>query len=158
MENNNYMGYGPVMALADVKGSDKYPNINGRVVFKKKGEGVLVTAEIMGLPYESGNCHNKVFGFHIHEGDSCTGNASDPFANAGGHYNPDGCEHPMHAGDLPPLFGNNGYAYMSVYTDRFTISEIIERTVIIHSMPDDFMTQPSGNSGQRIACGKIMPI
>lgn len=158
MENNNYMGYELVLALADVKGSDKYPGINGRVVFKKKGDGVLVTAEIMGLPYEIENCHDKVFGFHIHEGDSCTGNESDPFANAGGHYNPNGCEHPMHAGDLPPLFGNNGYAYLSFYTDRFDISEIIGRVIIIHDMSDDFKTQPSGNSGEKIACGKIMPI
>lgn len=158
MENNNFMGYEATLALADVSGSEKYPDINGRVVFKKKGEGVLVTAEIMGLPTEDGECNRKVFGFHIHEGESCSGNDTDPFLNVGGHYNPDECEHPSHAGDLPPLFENNGYAYLSLYTDRFTVSEIINRTVIIHSMPDDFKTQPSGDAGEKIACGKIMVI
>ena len=156
MENYDYMGYEATLAVAEVRGAEEYPDISGRVIFKKKGEGVLVTAEIMGLPTEDGECGRKIFGFHIHEGDSCTGNDADPFADVGGHYNPNECEHPNHAGDLPPLFGNNGYAYMSVYTDRFTISEILNRTVIIHNMVDDFTSQPSGNAGEKIACGKIM--
>ena len=50
------------------------------------------------------------------------------------------------------------YAYMCVYTDRFTISEIIGRTVIIHNMLDDFTSQPSGNAGEKIACGEIILI
>ena len=158
MENYNYMEIEPNLAVADILGSDKYSEINGRVIFKKKGEGVLVTAEIMGLPVEDGKCGRKIFGFHIHEGEFCIRDNTDTFLNVGGHYNPLGCKHPSHAGDLPPLFGNNGYAYLSVYTDRFTISELINRTVIIHSMSDDFMTQPGGNSGEKMACGKIMPI
>lgn len=154
----DYMGFRPTLAVADILGSDKYHGINGRVIFKQKGEGVLVTAEIMGLPVEENSCNRRIFGFHIHEGDSCTGNEKDLFLNSAGHYNPDECEHPSHAGDLPPLFGNNGYAYLSVYTDRFTIAEIIGRTVIIHSMPDNFKTQPSGNAGEKIACGRIYTI
>ena len=71
------------------------------------------------------------------------------------HYNPNQCAHPYHAGDLPPLFGSNGYAFEAFLTDRFTVSEVIGRTVIIHSKPDDFSTQPSGNSGEKIACGEI---
>ena len=102
------------------------------------------------------NCSGGVFGFHIHEGNACTGNENDPFANAGGHYNPTNCPHPYHAGDLPPLFSNNGYAFMSVLINKFTVNEIIGRTVIIHSQPDDFTTQPSGNSGKKIACGEII--
>ncbi len=58
-------------------------------------------------------------------------------------------------GDLPPLFENNGYAYMSVLINKFKIKDIIGRVVIIHDMPDDFNSQPSGNSGKKIACGKI---
>ncbi len=58
-------------------------------------------------------------------------------------------------GDLPPLIENNGYAYMSVLLNKFSINEIIGKTVIIHDMPDDFTTQPSGNSGTKIACGVI---
>ena len=49
MENiNNF--FEPVMAIAHIVGSFKYPEINGRVIFKKKLDGVLVTAEILGLP------------------------------------------------------------------------------------------------------------
>ena len=56
---------------------------------------------------------------------------------------------------MPPLFINDGYAFMIFLTDRFKVDEIIGRTVIIHSMPDDFTTQPSGNSGMKIACGVV---
>jgi len=64
--------------------------------------------------------------------------------------------HPHHAGDLPPLFGNNGYALSMFLTTRFSVSEIIGRTVILHSAPDDFTSQPAGNSGVKIACGVIV--
>lgn len=81
----------------------------------------------------------------------------DPFADAMPHYDPNGCEHPHHAGDLPPLFENNGFALSLVLTDRFSVDEVIGRTVIVHADPDDFTTQPSGNSGEKIACGVIRP-
>lgn len=141
-------------ARAVIQGSDDYPGLHGTVTFKQVPKGVLVTAEIQGLPYKN-KCDSGIFAFHIHDGESCTGSAADPFADADGHYNPGGCPHPYHAGDLPPLFGNHGYAYMSVLTDRFTVKEIIDKVIIIHSRPDDFKTQPAGNSGLKIACGKI---
>ena len=114
MENN--LGFEKVFAVADIKGSRDYPDINGRVIFKKKGNGVLVTVEVLGLPHEDGKCKERVFGFHIHEGTSCTGNNNDLFADAKGHYNPDNCIHPMHAGDMPPLFENNGYTHIFLFT------------------------------------------
>ena len=58
-------------------------------------------------------------------------------------------------GDLPPLLSCNGNAYMTVKTDRFKVKDIIGRTVIIHYRADDFRTQPSGDSGEKIACGII---
>lgn len=88
-------------------------------------------------------------------GTSCTGNLEDEFANAKTHYNPTNCPHPFHAGDLPPLIENNGYSYMSVLINKFKIQDIIGKVVIIHDMPDDFTSQPSGNSGKKIACGEI---
>lgn len=51
-------------------------------------------------------------------------NIDDPFADAMSHYNPGRCEHPYHAGDLPPLFGNNGFALCAFLTDRFSIDEV----------------------------------
>lgn len=93
--------------------------------------------------------------WQIHSGEQCTGDAADPFAAALGHYDPDGCPHPEHAGDLPPLFSTRGYAFQVFLTDRFSLHEIVGRTVIIHSSPDDFTSQPSGNAGTKIACGRI---
>jgi Cu-Zn family superoxide dismutase len=130
--------------------------LGGTVRLYQTRYGVLVHAEVAGLPSGAGACAGKVFGFHIHEGDACRGNREDPFADAKGHYNPHGCEHPAHAGDLPPLFGNNGYALSVFLTDRFTVDEVIGRTVIIHGGVDDFTSQPAGNAGAKIACGRIM--
>ena len=48
-----------------------------------------------------------------------------------------------------------GRAYLAVRTDRFRVQEIIGRTVVIHSDPDDFRSQPAGNAGTKIACGVI---
>ena len=142
-------------AIATVAGSPSYPAIKGTVSFYKAIRGVLVVAEVFGLPQAGGKCSGQIFGFHLHEGNSCTGNAENPFADAKGHYNPNNCPHPYHAGDLPPLFGNGGYAFGAVLTDRFSLGEVMGRTVIIHRNPDDFKTQPSGNSGEMIACGVI---
>lgn len=141
-------------ASAKIYGGEQNPRVYGTVLFRQTPGGVLVTAQICNLPNQGAN-NFGVFGFHIHEGSSCTGNAQDEFANVEGHFNPHFEEHPYHAGDLPPLFSNDGYAYMQVLTNRFNICDIIEKTVIIHSMHDDFTTQPSGNSGKKIACGKI---
>ncbi|MBQ8040327.1 MAG: superoxide dismutase family protein [Lachnospiraceae bacterium] len=77
------------------------------------------------------------------------------FPNTGNHYNPGNVPHPEHAGDLLPLLSNNGYAWMSFYTSRVNVEDIIGRSVVIHSMRDDFTTQPSGNSGDKIGCGVI---
>lgn len=141
-------------AHALIRGSDDYPEILGNTWFYQTGYGVLVVAEVFGLP-TAGDCESPVFAFHIHEGMSCTGNASDPFADALTHYNPGGCPHPYHAGDLPPLFGCDGYALAVFLTDRFRLEEVVGRTIIIHSRPDDFTTQPAGNAGVKIACGVI---
>ena len=111
----------------------------------------MVVADINGLPETEAG----FYGFHIHEGCNCRG---ENFANTGGHYDPEGREHPNHAGDLPPLLSCRGKAYLAVMTNRFRPEEIIGRTVVIHSKPDDFRSQPSGDSGEKIACGVIRKI
>lgn len=142
-------------AAALMSGSEKYPCITGCVRFYTAPGGVLVRAEISGLPKGTGGCDSPVFAFHIHEGTACAGDEKDRFSGAKGHYNPDDCPHPYHAGDMPPLCGVNGRACLSFLTGRFTVKEILGKTVIIHRMPDDFKTQPSGNAGEKIACGVI---
>ena len=138
-------------AIAHISGGPDAA-LSGIVSFFPQERGTLVTAQIHGLPHEEGPCASRVFGFHIHEGGSCT---PSNFEDTGGHYDPEGCAHPQHAGDLPPLFGCGGDAYLSVLTDRFSVPDVIGRTVVIHSDPDDFASQPSGHAGTRIGCGVI---
>ena len=145
-------------AFAMLRGGPENPALFGGVFFHRLTFGTLITADISGLPAPADPCKSPVFGFHIHEGTVCGGDMSDPFGRAMTHYNPGGCDHPYHAGDMPPLFAANGYAYLSFVSGRFSLSEIIGRVVIIHSKPDDFKTQPSGDSGVKIACGVIEKI
>lgn len=148
------LGLGHPAAIARVSGGPGVPGLSGTVAFFRVPLGVIVAAEIRGLPHRGAPCSAGVFGFHIHEGTACTG---ADFADTKGHYNPGQCPHPQHAGDLPPLFECQGRAFLVVLTDRFEIPNIIGRTVVIHSMPDDFTSQPAGNAGTKIGCGVIRP-
>ncbi len=145
-------------AVAVLNGTGANSAVHGVVRFFQRNDGVLVEVNFEGLPRRSGQCEQPIFGFHIHGGMSCTGNATDMFADAGTHYNPHMCEHPYHAGDLPPIFGVNGKAYISFLTDRFTVRDVLGKTIILHDRPDDFTTQPGGNAGNKIACGIIGPV
>ena len=139
-------------ALAVLKGNEKYPDINGIVKFYGLPEsGLLIAAEITDLPDGRDEDTPAFFAFHIHESGDCSGN----FASTGMHYNPDNVPHPEHAGDLPPLLSNDGYAWMIFYDSFLTLPMILNRSVVIHQNPDDFSTQPSGNAGEKIACGII---
>ncbi|MBR3973701.1 MAG: superoxide dismutase family protein [Oscillospiraceae bacterium] len=120
-------------AGAQIRGEQ---GIRGTVRFRQCPLGVVVTADISGLP----ESEKGFFAFHIHED---------------GHYNTEGKNHPQHAGDLPPLLSCNGKACMSVLSDRFSLDEIIGKTVVIHEWVDDFTSQPSGNPGKMIAGGVI---
>ncbi len=75
---------------------------------------------------------------------------------AGGHWNPTNQPHGNHAGDFPVLFSNDGYTRMLFFTNKFTVPQVVGKSVIIHQNPDDYRTQPSGNSGKKLACGVIM--
>lgn len=139
-------------ASAWIRGNAQNPQLSGVVKFYSTPyAGVLVEAEIFGLPNIARQFSSYFYAMHIHEKGDCT----MPFDNTGNHYNPTKEEHPQHAGDMIPLMGNQGYAWLSFYDKRFTIAKIMGRSVIIHRMPDDFETQPSGNSGEKIGCGVI---
>ena len=140
-----------LFARALIRGRGETSSIHGMVTFCRYRNGILVSAEIRGLP----KTEPGFFGFHIHQGDSCGG---PNFSDTCSHFNPSGVDHPMHAGDLPPLMGCCGRAKMTVFTDRFSPEEIIGRTVVIHSQPDDFRSQPAGNAGEKIACGVIRKV
>lgn len=135
-------------AVADIRGSAAYPDLQGYVRFYQQRCCVLIEVNVQGLP----ETQTGFFGFHIHTGESCTGN---DFADTGNHYNPENTPHPLHAGDLPPLLYCCGGAYLAVLTGRFRVRDILGRTIVIHDRADDFTTQPAGNAGTKIACGVI---
>lgn len=92
-------------ARAQLRGDKNHPSLSGEVSFYPVNGGVLVLTEVHGLPISGDRCAGRFFGFHIHEGGSCTGSEADPFSDAKGHFNPGNCPHPQHAGDLPPFSG-----------------------------------------------------
>jgi len=150
------------VAYGKILGGPLAPNINGDIYFFDVAGGTEVLVEVWGLPlYRPGYDGNEPIGplgFHIHEYGLCeVTSIGEPFESAGGHYNPDNQPHGNHAGDFPVLFSNKGYARMSFFTNKFKPKDIIGKAVIIHENPDDYRTQPSGNSGRRLACGVIYP-
>ena len=118
--------------------------------------GVRVIALISGLE------PNSKHGFHIHEYGDCS--AVDA-TSAGGHFNPMNMSHGgpedkmRHAGDLGNLVADeNGNAAVDFLDPLLTLrgdESIIGLSVIVHKGEDDLKTQPTGNSGPRIACGVI---
>jgi Cu-Zn family superoxide dismutase len=128
----------------------------GTVSFTQKGDKVTVSAKISGL---SPGGH----GFHIHEMGDCS--AADGMS-AGGHFNPTGKPHgdpaapDHHAGDMPMLQADaSGNATLTADLGVITIgggaTDIVGKSVIVHKDADDYKTQPTGNSGARVACGVI---
>jgi Cu-Zn family superoxide dismutase len=128
----------------------------GKVVFVQKGDKVFVTANVSGLTPGD-------HGFHIHEKGDCS---SGDGMSAGGHFNPTGKPHGAptapdhHAGDMPMLVADGtGTANLTAELTGVTIgsgaSDIVGKAVVVHKDPDDFKSQPAGNSGPRVACGVI---
>ncbi len=119
---------------------------------------VTVTGLISGLKPESEH------GFHIHEKGDCS---SPDFKSAGDHFNPTMQEHgnpsaqPHHLGDVPNIKANNeGKADVSARVEGVTLgdggpNDIVGKAFVVHEKMDDYTTQPSGNSGDRISCGVI---
>lgn len=142
------------LAKARIVGSKKYPHIIGEVSLTDAPLGVWVAAEFRNLPKDN----SGFFGFHLHENGDCENSNEPYFENTGGHYNPKEVSHPMHAGDFPNILATKrGYAKLFFLTDRFKVSDVVGRSIIIHLSPDDYRSPPSGDAGIRIACGKISP-
>ena len=140
-----------ICILYPTQGSDA----SGTIMFTKTAVGIKVTADFQGLPIGK-------HGFHIHEFGDCS---SPDGMSAGGHFNPDGNQHGAptdmmrHEGDMGNIeTDNEGKAHVE-YVDKMLSFEgphsILGRSVILHKGEDDFKTQPTGNSGARIACGVI---
>ena len=149
-------------AYAAIAAGPDYPSITGFVTFMDVPGGVRVCADVAGLPaYKPATAGKQPvgpFGFHIHEKGNCDiGNPATPFEASGGHWNPTNQPHGNHAGDFPVLAASNGRAIMCFISDRFRVMDVLGKSAVIHENPDDYRTQPAGNSGKRIACGVIKP-
>ena len=136
-------------AVASVHGDSLAPELSGIVRFYDTAVGVRVDAHIKGLPKNT----TGFYGFHLHEMGECL---PPDFASAKGHYNPSDTEHPLHAGDFPMLLATHAMeAWLAFVTTRFTVRDIIGRSVVIHMNLDDYTSQPAGDAGPRIGCGII---
>lgn len=122
---------------------------------------VHISGALTGLP---GGDH----GIHIHETGDC--DAAGKFESAGGHFNPTDNQHRMenpegaHAGDLPNIAATaeGGGALVDITAESVTLGEgdnslfdADGSAIIVHADPDDYRSDPAGNSGDRIACGVI---
>jgi Cu-Zn family superoxide dismutase len=119
--------------------------------------GVRITGEIGGLA--RGSTH----AIHIHEKGDCS--AADA-TSAGGHFNPAQQPHgrvdsgPHHGGDMDNIVANaSGVARVDVHALGVSLgggaTDIGGRAIVVHAMADDYVTQPAGNAGARVACGII---
>jgi len=132
---------------------------SGTVTFVQRGDTLRVTADVSGLK------PNAEHGFHVHEKGDCS---SGDGMSAGGHFNPDAKPHgapnkPHHDGDLWALKADaNGAAKATFTVEGVTVSagthSVVGRGLIVHKDPDDYTTQPTGNSGARIACAVIAAV
>ena len=133
-------------------------NISGTVIFKQLDDKVKITVDIKGLKA------NQKHGFHIH----VNGDLREGCKSYCSHYNPSGAEHGglhddnSHAGDLGNLKADSrGECALSLTTGKFTVGEIVGRSVIIHEDEDDLGkggekdSKTTGHSGARIACAII---
>ena len=147
-----------VGASASAAITDQAGNGLGTVTLVQGPQGVLISAELEGVP-PGGH------GFHIHGVGAC----SPDFSAAGGHYNPEDESHGFlygtgqHAGDLPNIFANSdGSARADIFTDEVTLASGEDNTlfdadgsaIIVHEQPDAY-GEDAGTAGARIACGVI---
>ena len=132
--------------------------VSGTLTFVQLSDGgVRVEGKIAGL------APNTVHGFHVHENGDC---GSVDGKSAGGHFNPSSQPHgaldavKSHGGDLGNIQSDAaGNAMVLVIKQGVTVASgegsITGRSIIVHQKRDDFISQPTGDSGDRIGCGVI---
>lgn len=131
-------------------------NLKGQVFFQETDGGVRIVADVSGLK------PNSKHGFHVHAVGKCDG---PDYKSAGEHFNPEKTKHgdPMdrksHVGDLGNLKADDkGNAHLElglIEKEPNELKKLVGKSVVIHKNEDDLETQPSGDSGGRIACGVI---
>jgi Cu-Zn family superoxide dismutase len=135
------------------------PDFSGTVTFTQEGSAVRIVADLAGV--DGGAAKH---GFHLHEHGTCE--AHDGFKSAGGHWNPANTPHACppepnrHAGDLGNIeVGVDGAAHYETIVEGLTVTggdrPVSGRALILHAGEDDCTTQPTGDAGDRLACGVI---
>lgn len=139
----------PVRAIITELGDS---GVSGYVTFSRAGSLVVVRGAISGL--EPGK-----HGMHVHEGTSCDEPGTHYNPTSTPHGSPDQPEELRHVGDLGNLVAlDDGVALYERVDPILTLrggQSIVGHVVIVHSGEDDYITQPSGNSGTPVACGVI---
>lgn len=158
-ERNNPQGGGGLTATATLQGAPEDADFSGTITVTPEGNGVRVVADVRGVDRDGRH------GFHVHETGECShGEGSGHFTSAGGHFNPNNAEHTCpptasrHAGDLGNIEITNGTGRADVTTDLLTLSgpnSVVGKAIILHANEDDCQTQPTGNAGDRLACGVV---
>jgi Cu-Zn family superoxide dismutase len=138
--------------LASVEMIDRSGAVVGHATFTEDATGAVhVSVHLRGVPEPA------LHGLHIHTTGVCEPSAS--FLTANGHYNPGAAMHGSHAGDLPNLIVNPGGAgRLNLTIDHLTVDELLAgdgSALVVHEGTDDLVTNPTGNSGGRIACGVL---
>jgi len=136
---------------------DGKANPVGTAQLNQLEQGVQIVVAVSGLPAGK-------HALHIHE----TGECEPPFESAGGHFNPTDVEHGWdnpegpHAGDLPNIYVGEGAVQVEYITDRVTLEDgetsLLDddgAAIVIHQGQDDYVSEPAGDAGMRLACGVI---
>ena len=144
-------------------------DIVGSVSFSENESGVSITVQSTSEGSGSG-LEAGLHGIHIHETGECDSSGDTPFESAGGHFNPTDASHggledeDSHAGDLGNIEVDETSTFgLNIVTDKVTLEPGAENSladadgsaIIIHAGEDDLETDPSGESGDRLACGVI---
>jgi Cu-Zn family superoxide dismutase len=144
-------------ATATLQAGPDQAGFSGTVTFTQEGNGLRIVAQVAGVTPDGQH------GFHLHETGDCThaGAEGKHFTTAGGHFNPNNAPHacpptaPRHAGDFGNLQVSGGSGRVETTTDLLTLDAVVGKAIILHAGPDDCTTQPSGSSGDRLACGVV---
>ena len=138
-----------------LQGAPTDTDFTGRVEVTPEGTGVRIVADFAGVDKDGKH------GIHVHENGMCDheGEGGQHFTSAGGHFNPAGTEHacpptdPRHGGDLGNVEISGGTGHLELSLPNVTADQLNGKAIILHAGEDDCKTQPTGNSGDRLACG-----